>query len=275
MTLGEVIRWLERGRRQGADSLWLGGGEPTLRRDLWRMIEAARRLGYARIRVQTNGLMLAYPEYLDRLVTAGLSEVNFSVKGANAELHDSLCGRKGAFTLLIQGIANARSRGLSLEADVLVCQSNLRHQAEIVRFFAAAGLQGFTWWILSTADSAATELRAEVPRFVDLVPELVAAIEAGREAGVKALWSLHTPPCVLPAPCRVHLLPAAELDLLVVNPGGHAFMLQDSAMEKGAFLEGCAGCALRPRCIGIRPEYLAIHGSGEFRPVSDPARPGG
>src|SRR5690606_9126732 len=42
------------GRRQGITQLWIGGGEPTLRRDLLPLVRDARARGYTRVRLQTN-----------------------------------------------------------------------------------------------------------------------------------------------------------------------------------------------------------------------------
>src|SRR6185312_1320878 len=80
----EILETLRFGRDQGATALWIGGGEPTLRRDLHAIIGAARKLGYTRIKVQTNGMMLAYPQLTQRWVDAGATEINLSIKGASA-----------------------------------------------------------------------------------------------------------------------------------------------------------------------------------------------
>jgi molybdenum cofactor biosynthesis enzyme MoaA len=50
----------------GVRSAWFGGGEPTLREDLQALVRHARALRYEAIRVQTNGLRLAYPVYAPR-----------------------------------------------------------------------------------------------------------------------------------------------------------------------------------------------------------------
>ena len=81
MTTGEVFATLRGGRAAGATWLWLGGGEPTLRKDLFAVAAEAKRLGFTRIKLQTNGMMLAYPEFAARCVDAGIGEVNFAIKG--------------------------------------------------------------------------------------------------------------------------------------------------------------------------------------------------
>src|ERR1041385_7494177 len=51
---------LEHAGRRNTPNVWIGGGEPTLRDDLLRVIVTAKRLGFGRILLQTNGMRLAY-----------------------------------------------------------------------------------------------------------------------------------------------------------------------------------------------------------------------
>jgi hypothetical protein len=57
--------------------------------------------------------------------------------------------------------------------------------------------------------------------------------------------------------------------MMIANPGGYRFRLESSPIEGGHYLDRCGECALRPRCGGIRRDYLAIYGDGEFQPVRD------
>ena len=65
MSTAEAIENLAFGFARGARWLWLGGGDPTLRKDLFPIASAARRLGYTRVKLETNGMMLAYLERPD------------------------------------------------------------------------------------------------------------------------------------------------------------------------------------------------------------------
>jgi MoaA/NifB/PqqE/SkfB family radical SAM enzyme len=262
MATSEVFAHLRFGRAQGADALWLGGGDPTLRRDLEAIVREARRLGYTRVKLQTNGMMLAYPEYVDRLVAAGLTEVNFAIKGASAQEHDRWTRTPGCHALLLKGIAEARARGLPLEGDILVYRSNAPALPEMVRFYAALGIPHFNLWLLA-AEPADPESGAEVPRISDIVPFLTAAMDLG----VATVTSLHTPPCTVPPGHHACLFFAPDLALVVVNPGGHRFRLEESPIEGGVFLDRCGRCRMRARCGGLRRTYLERYGDGEFQPI--------
>jgi MoaA/NifB/PqqE/SkfB family radical SAM enzyme len=267
MSTPEALEALAYGRRQGADALWLGGGDPTLRKDLFALVSAARRLGFARIKLETNGMLLAYPDYARRVVEAGVTEVAFAIKGARAETHDRYTATPGCHALMLEGISHMRAAGLGLEGDVLVYRGNAGELPEIVQSYHARGVERFRVWLLSALDSSDAELRAEVPKMSDVIPHLRAALALRLSEAHDFIVSLHTPPCTL-APdlsrCRFF---AAELGLVVANPGGHRFRLEQSPIEGGHYLERCATCRERARCNGLRRDYLALHGDSEIQPL--------
>jgi MoaA/NifB/PqqE/SkfB family radical SAM enzyme len=268
----EALALLRSGRARGIKSLWLGGGEPTLRDDLLPLVRAARELGYSPIAVQTNGMRLAYADYRAALVKAGVTEVRFNVKSHRAELHDRLSGGEPCHALLLEALAGLVGTGVRVVADVLLTRATGPDLPETLSFFAARGVESFTLWLLSAADAPGEPsdehkaVETEVPRIASLVPSLTAARAEARRLGVE-LTSLHTPPCTLPDELRDLFSPSAALSLVVVDPGGHAFALESSPFEGGAYMEGCSGCAKRSGCGGPRADYLRLHGGGEFAPL--------
>lgn len=266
MTTREAFETLQRGRRAGADCLWLGGGDPTLRKDLLAIVRAASRLGFRRIKLQTNGMLLSYPDFTERLVEAGLSEVAFAIKGASAETHDHYTRTPGSHALLLKAVDVAREAGLALEGDLLVYRGNVHELPDVVRGFHARGLSRFRIWLLSAVDRA-SEVVDEVPAIREVVPALREAIALGLSDEPDFIVSLHTPPCTLPRELWGARFFAPELDLVVENPGNHSFRLEESPIEGGHYLDRCGGCAERLRCSGLREDYLAVHGDEEFQPL--------
>jgi cyclic pyranopterin phosphate synthase len=267
MSPREIREALAAGRRDGATALWLGGGEPTLRPELIAIVREARRLGFEQVKLQTNGMMLAYAEYAQRCAGAGVTEVSFSIKGSTAELHDRLAQAPGCHALMVRGIEHARTAGLALEADLLVYRSNVNDLGAMVETYGAMGVTQFRLWLLSAADSDDARVRDEVPRVSDVATALGTMLDANTASPAHRIRSLHLPPCVVAERHRFALLDVATLAMRVVNPGGHAFALEQSPIEGGTYLPRCSECALRSRCRGIRQDYLAIHGDAEFRPV--------
>lgn len=265
MSSAEAASLLREGRRGGAESLWLGGGEPTLRRDLVALVREARRLGYRRVRLQTNGMLLAYADLVRRLGEAGVTEISVSIKGANVATHDHFTETPGSFDLLCRGIAEVQKARLPVEGDVLVYRSNTRELPEIVRGFFERGVQRFRIWSMAP-DAGDERALAEEPRIAEVAAAVRAAAALRLSSDPEHLVSLHTPPCTLPGDLARARFYAPELGLVVANPGGQRFFLEDSPIEGGAFAPACDGCALRSRCNGVRPGYLSRHGALELSP---------
>ncbi|MEJ2578972.1 MAG: radical SAM protein, partial [Kineosporiaceae bacterium] len=93
--LGTVREWLRRlAETAGPVNVQLSGGEPTVRDDLPEIIRAGRDLGFGYLQLNTNGLRLARdPDYLHRLVTAGLSTVFLQFDSLDETANRRLRGR--------------------------------------------------------------------------------------------------------------------------------------------------------------------------------------
>ncbi len=262
-----IRRALDAARAEGVRRLWIGGGEPTLREDLFAVIATARRLGFDEVLLQSNALRLAYPAYVDALVAAGVTEVSVNAKSHRPEVHDALSGREGSHALLVRALGNLRDRGVRIACDVLLTRRTVVDLPETIRLFASLGASRFLLWLLSASDAEGrAAVEAEVPRIADLHAPLRAASAIADACGA-SLRTMHTPPCTLPADLRDRFLPARDLRLRVLDPSGRSFPLESSPFEGGTFLPGCDACALRGRCHGARADYIRLHGESELVPL--------
>jgi MoaA/NifB/PqqE/SkfB family radical SAM enzyme len=80
-TLTELELWLNKIRELGVTRLGLQGGEPLLHPDIVRVVKHARSLGFYKISMSTNGLLLTKP-MLAELEAAGLDEMQISIDRA-------------------------------------------------------------------------------------------------------------------------------------------------------------------------------------------------
>lgn len=264
MSAEEIVLHLTRARREGATSLWLGGGEPTLRKDSFAVVRKARELGYTRVKLQTNGMLLAYPEVAERYVRAGVTEVAFAIKGASAESHDRMTRTPGCYDLMLRGMAEVARHALPMEGDLLIYASTVDELPQMVEKHARLGLGHFNVWLFSAADQGDRDLASQVPRMREVMARITETLD---EHPSVSLTSLHTPLCVIPAGYERARFHAHDLDLVVANPGGIRFWLEESSIEGGRYLASCEACTARPRCGGLRQDYLDVHGADEFRPL--------
>ncbi|MEW6203191.1 MAG: radical SAM protein [bacterium] len=267
-TTRDIKRELDWGRSQGATFLYLGGGEPTLRRDIVAVIRYAKEIGYEEIDLKTNGILLCYPEFTNRCVEAGATIFTVPIWGANPQEHDFMARAPGSFERTEVGIKNALDSGSKVQIDILVTTLTMERLSDIVRYFSSIGVREYSLWILSLfgmEESEEEDFSSYLPRFTDVVEHARKAFVAADEAGA-AIYTSHIPPCVMPDDMMKYYRTIRELDLMIVAPG-NKFRGEDSPFEGGPKLPSCDGCRLSWNCLGIREDYARVHGTDEFKPV--------
>ena len=95
----------------------LQGGEPPVHPDIVRLVSQTTEAGIS-CAVITNGWFLA--RYIDALAAAGLDRLIVSIDSANLTEHEHNRGLEGLERRLVEGIAQARARGLPVQASVTV-----------------------------------------------------------------------------------------------------------------------------------------------------------
>ena len=125
----EWIDVLHQAAALGVLQIHLSGGEPTARKDLEQIIEAARAAELY-TNLITSGVLLTR-ERLTRLVAAGLDHLQLSIQDSNGANADRIANYRGhARKLALAGWV--REAGLPLTVNAVVHRQNLRNLQEII-----------------------------------------------------------------------------------------------------------------------------------------------
>jgi len=90
------------------EGISFAGGEPLLRSDLLELIQAARELGFPRIRVRTNGTPLADPRFLHQLLGSGCHHFEIKLFAGEPRFHDRMTGVSGSLEQTWVGMESLR-----------------------------------------------------------------------------------------------------------------------------------------------------------------------
>lgn len=251
--------------RRTTRSLVLTGGEPSIHPRILALVEAAHRLGFDPIQLQTNGRMLSYPDVLGRLVRAGLTEVSPSIHGSTAAIHDALTRREGSWRESRDGIANVAKAGIPLVTNSVITRHNTDDLPALTALLASLGVKRAQLAFVHPVGTAALEFDAVVPRFTDVVAPLAEARRVAMDAGM-TLVTEAIPYCFLHGMEDL----AVEGDIpatTVVEMKGDVYDYSAWRVAEGkSHGPPCAGCAMRPSCEGPWREYPAKFGWDEFAP---------
>jgi radical SAM protein with 4Fe4S-binding SPASM domain len=122
LTAQEWCRVLDQLSRAGTLYLTVSGGEPFMRRDIFGILEHARRLGFA-VSIITCGSHLD-PAAARRLARLGIMDAGVSFHAGSAPLHDRLAGTKGSFRRALNAVRLLRRAGIKVIVKHTVSSAN-------------------------------------------------------------------------------------------------------------------------------------------------------
>jgi pyrroloquinoline quinone biosynthesis protein E len=136
----ETATWrrvLEEAAALGVLQLHLSGGEPTVRKDLVELVQAAAMLGlYSNL--ITSGVLLDMP-LLDRLAQAGLDHVQISLQDAEPDNADRIGGFTGGHARKLQAARAVTQAGLALTLNFVVHRQNVTRVPAMLDIAEALG----------------------------------------------------------------------------------------------------------------------------------------
>lgn len=250
---------LARGRNHGYDAVSLTGGEPTTRPELLPLVRRAAELGYQSIKVQSNGLVLGVGENAARLVDAGVTCVHISMHTHEPAAYEAMVRRPGTHAHMQRAFERLAALDVELGADVILETDTLPRLPAAVDWLAERGVPAVDLWFVSLTDGNASRPQS-MPRMSEAVP-IIGEARARAERHRMRMRSLHIPPCILGEHADLAFNPALAR-VRVVSPDA-IFDLADSVITPRQHVPACEGCEHRPRCGGLRPDYIEQYGDVE------------
>jgi radical SAM protein with 4Fe4S-binding SPASM domain len=126
----------------GVPHIILTGGEPTLHPELVNLIRYADQLGLV-VGMNTNGRLLAQPEFTQAISNAGLNHAQITLESWNQDVHDAMVNAPGAFQQTVEGIKNAVACGIHTITNTTLTRQNQHNALETVDFLYNLGLRTF------------------------------------------------------------------------------------------------------------------------------------
>lgn len=251
VVLGAIDEAAARGAR-----IVLSGGEPTLHPSLVEIVRHAKRLSRYPVQLQTNAVRCADGTLAEDLREAGLDEVFVSLHGATAATSEAITHAPGTHEKTLQGIDRLHATGMSVSINFVLCTSNIGELVTVVRQCAERWPRaGLNVSFVAPATDVVPANEQTIPRLTEVLPHVVAAVEAAEVLGVSIggfASMCGMPRCLVPEQISASWTP--------VQVG----------MDRGEFVHPppCGRCAARPSCLGLRRRYLEMYGDGELRPMS-------
>ena len=258
-----IARKLDEGiRMYGPSKIRFGGGEPTIRKSLAKLIGFAAKQGIETVSIQTNGYKLAEEEFLDNLLASGMNKVNISIRAHDEELYSQLTGIPAAFARVNKAIENLVTRSVPLELDVLLTKPMISQLSDLTRYYSEKGVTDLNYWYVAIEGQAAARIDELIPTMTATARYLGPVFDEFPELELKAFY---LPYCFFPRHPDKVWHPVSE-NALVISPS-LTFMLEAGEVDIGVLTESCVGCLMESTCFGVRQSYIDHFGIEEIRPL--------
>jgi MoaA/NifB/PqqE/SkfB family radical SAM enzyme len=263
-TTNEVHRVLAQAYAQGARELYIGGGEPTLRKDLESLIRFAKEVGFQKCNLKTNGMLLCYPSAIDRYLAAGVDVFMLPVWG-DAACHDSFAQVEGAYEKMEIAVKNIVDSHALVQLDLLMMRSTLPFLLPTIDHFVEVGVSTFSLWYLSLygVTPQGYALQEELPTYAESAPVVRSILSVARKFQDREILisDFDLPPCIdIGTRKRTYV---GSKDICIIYPGGSKIVM----FGGGYKLPTCARCKMNKKCVGVRKDYIDVHGVSEFVPL--------
>ncbi len=268
---GEVAAKIRRAARLGHSMVVLSGGEPTIRPELleWARLSASLGLDFGLV---TNGLRLAYPALVDRLVAHRLRYVYLSLHGGERKIHN-LMVRTDAFEAACRALENLSGRGLDVTVNCVCTRHNVDHLRDLVDLVLPYPDLKVNFSMIEPKGGGSRLFDHLMPRVSHVAERVMDAIDYGESRATgegPRFFHGALPLCLTPG--REHQYGDLKTHRFrsMIEVGEPDFFPVDDLNKLHP--EPCEGCALRGPCPGLYRGYHEVHGHEELRPLRDRPR---
>ncbi len=266
-TTEEVMLDIDRACGENPSEINLTGGEPTMRKDFFRLLSHARERGIPQIRVTTNGRLFSYSGFAKEAVRAGLTGAIVSYHTHDRNLHDSLSRVRGSFVQTSAGLKNLVSAGLVIDINTVLTSESVSSLPETME--SINGVRSVCI-IFPTIDGHMRKNMGLVPRMSECRESIHSAIDVLESKGIQS-WVLNYPLCFMQG--HENCSSMMSMNTKMFWPGKDT-NLDRKRKGDNAHVPVCGKCMYRECCPGVMKGYLEAFGDSEIEPVREAAKGG-
>lgn len=251
---------LKKYSKKGIKNIDLTGGEPALYKDLIEIIAYAKKLGYPNRTLVSNGKRLAYENYCQRLVAAGINRFVFCLDGPNDKIFDKVTKAKGSYSLVAQAIKNIKKINKKIEvcATIVVNVYNYRYIPEIIAQAEKLGVDfmNIQHILAYIKDKKIKCKRLPAKIIVPYKRSFPYVAKALKKYGKKFKINVHFIPfCYLPG-FEEHLLKESlKFDRLAIHYNGFEYNIGKHVQKGCVKVKKCQKCPYNKYCLGFFESY--------------------
>lgn len=264
-TYSQIIEEIKKGRMDGNEIVFTGG-EATIHKDFLRAVAFAKKIGFRKIAIQTNGRMFSYKDFCIKTIAAGANEFCVGIHGHTQKIHDCLTNVQGSYKQTIQGIINLRSLEATVLTNTVITSLNYKTLPNIAKLLVSLNVNQFQFAFPHILGEAWENRRWLIPEKTSVMNYIKKGLDIGIQANIRVMTE-GIPYCLMNEYenfIAEQYIPNTEVfdaDFCVKNYSTYR-------KKKGKIKNStCILCKYYNICEGPWREYPELFGWSEFKPI--------
>ncbi|MBT3407139.1 radical SAM protein [Candidatus Woesearchaeota archaeon] len=243
--------------RKKFDSLIISGGEPTIYKNIFKYIKyAKKKCKYKKIILTTNGFLLAYEKFTDKLIKNGVDSFIISFLTHEKKKYFEISKIKNSFNYINKAISNIKKRKKEINVNIVIHKLNYKNIEKTVEFLINKKINSIQFSFINPIGSSIINDKSIITeRMSKVILHLKSAINYGIEKNYNNIFIENIPICIAPT------LIKKISDLK--KPKENKKYYNSSKIK----LEKCKECIHNQICDGIWKAYHQQFGDSEFKPI--------
>lgn len=255
------------------NTVMLMTGESFIRPDFFQILNEARKRGL-KVKVTTNGSMLSYYDFLNKVIEGGVVQIVLSLHShlpeiANAIARNNLCYSLQRKALLNIDLFNSiHEEKINIDINTVISKLNYKHLEDLVLYLK--DLLKHThlrikFKFMNLGGNNIDFYKKMLPSFREIRPYILKALNAlGKEKIEEKIAFSGFPLCNIPYyewACVELQESLCHDNLYLLN----SYRVKDSKNQDDVLKNNfrkykeCRGCSLYAICLGVRVDYLKIY----------------
>ena len=189
LTEEELMQVVQDFKAIGSSSVSFTGGEPLIRKDIFRLLHSVREKGMLS-NINSNGNLLHNEDLAEELLKTKVDLINISVDGSTAEIHDHLRGVQGGFDKLCEAIAVMnrlkKDKGYKSLINVVtvISKDNLKQVPDMIAFAKKNKINRLGFMPVHNFDFIKEDMQSQDPDFLAELDETIAMLKREVKTGL-------------------------------------------------------------------------------------------
>jgi len=270
----EIIDDLRFAREQNLEKVSLTGGEPTLHKDILKIIASAKVLGFKMITLVTNGVVLSQGRNFEKVVEAGITSIGISLDTSDKETQEKLWRSHGFEKVIDTFRQVARFEHLLVGSIAVITKLNYKQLPDLAKLLVElkSTMQNLfvpTLDFVMPEENAWVNRELIVPRLTDVVPYVKEALEFAHSSGLPLTFR-GIPLCLIPQYERYSY--DRYMSIFRILKGENTAIYDRLTLDiRRVKPQTCRRCKYFRECTGVLRAYANIYGLEELSPVEKDA----